>query len=251
MLTPELSIPVERLLHNVKGIGHIALLSCLNRNVSVIRQSLNALSQLPNDQLEREPFQLFDLSDLDWTGADTIFLDLLGRKIPALGKSLTGGACPVTVQGLPKLSSADIQNIFSWMVEIKSDRNGWWLRRQIGSIIGRYGDESVRSQMLSYLGDGEARVRRSVKDYVLPYLRDVSSDDLSERALSYLLSELYHPGSVQEHWNNPLGEIATERFVTEQLLPLARGQPDAFLDNLRVVLKVAGDRHGCRYMLPA
>jgi hypothetical protein len=45
-----------------------------------------------------------------------------------------------------------------------------------------------------------------------------------------------------------MGNIATEQFVTERLVPLLSSAQSPFLENLRTVLNQAGARHGRRYI---
>ena len=86
-------------------------------------------------------------------------------------------------------------------------------------------------------------------DVVLHY-ENVSTDDMSDDAIAFLLADLSRSNALNEMWNNPLGHVASERFVTERLIPLARGASDTVLKNLRIVLQAAGDRHARRYFLP-
>jgi hypothetical protein len=78
-------------------------------------------------------------------------------------------------------------------------------------------------------------------------MSDLTSDDLSEGALSFLIDDLraewFHP--FIEHL---LGRIATDSFVVQRLLPLVSSEPGPFQENLRAVIRDAGRRHGRRYL---
>ena len=87
----------------------------------------------------------------------------------------------------------------------------------------------------------QCALRRWIKDQVLHFMDNISTDDMSE--------DLSHANAIN-YWRNPLGSVASDRFVTERLIPLARGASETVLENLHRVLKAAGDRHGRRYFLP-
>jgi len=105
-------------------------------------------------------------------------------------------------------------------------------------------------QFRDLLANGAEQKREIIRDYIIIHLDGISTDDIAEPALSYLMSELLIPNSIG-HWSNTLGRLATERFVSEVLIPSARGASDAFLGNLRLVLTEAGRRHAKRYFLPS
>jgi hypothetical protein len=84
--------------------------------------------------------------------------------------------------------------------------------------------------------------------YIIPYCDGISSDTFDENTISFLLSDLERPGSADSFRGHLLGGTATERFVTERLLPLLRTAEGPFLHNLGRVLRQAGSRHGRRYV---
>jgi len=96
---------------------------------------------------------------------------------------------------------------------------------------------------------GPERLKHWVKAHYLRWVEDITIDALTDDMVASLLSDLNIPGKIMEFWYNPLGRLATERFVRERLIPLASGASSAFVENLEIVLKVAGDRHGKRYLI--
>lgn len=236
------------------GIERIALLSCLTPEpkAATLRTELKEFSSYSEAQLAAEPLEIFDLCDLDWSGAEELYLDLLTRKNVRLAKSLLGGALPPTVHGIGRISIAPAQDILDWITDIADNNNDtWWLRRQIGSLLARCADEEARELILTTLENGLSGRRGAIKSCVLDYCTDLSTDDLGEGAISYLLADLSVEGRISRHFHNPLGHLATEQFVTERLLPLAHTGSKTFERNLRIVLDAAGGRHARRYLLPS
>ena len=125
----------------------------------------------------------------------------------------------------------------------------FWRKSALGSIVARYGDKAVRRYLLDQVAKGEPSDRHWIKDCVLRYIDNISTEDMSEDAIAFLLADLSRTNAIG-YWRNPLGSIASERFVTERLIPLARGASETVLKNLHLVLDAAGDRHGRRYFLP-
>lgn len=84
-------------------------------------------------------------------------------------------------------------------------------------------------------------------DLVLPHVNDLTTEHFTEEAISYMIAELRERGDSALY--STLGQLATERFVNERLLPLAADTEPNFRAALRDALQVAGARHGRRYTL--
>ncbi|MER8426366.1 hypothetical protein NKI50_08525 [Mesorhizobium sp. M0563] len=70
-----------------------------------------------------------------------------------------------------------------------------------------------------------------------------------EREFNSPLTFLFPFCSIWPETSGGIAHIASERFVTERFMPLARGASGTVLNNLHTVLKSAGDRDGRRYLL--
>ncbi len=76
---------------------------------------------------------------------------------------------------------------------------------------------------------------------------DLTTEDLSDSAIAYLLNKLQYEENTY-YAVNILGELASETFVREYLLPLRPADPIG-IRNLRKVLDEAGRRHQRRYLV--
>lgn len=247
-LRPDLAEEMASIARGTEGIERIALLSCLSGDLAIIHEELERLASQSNSELALQPFNITDLADLDWTGTGSLYPRLLVRDVPLLRSSLLGGSSPCEIRGLGSLGPEALIPISEMAAALQGEEH-YWHKRQLGGIVARYGDQDVRSYLLDQLSHGKLPVRRWVKTYVLPFLDNVSTDDMSEDAIGFLLADLSRTDALSI-WNNPLGHVASERFVTERLIPLCRGASETVLSNIRIVLKAAGDRHGRRYLLP-
>ena len=241
---------VASIADRAEGVERIALLFCLDCDLSVIREELERLDLQSDAELARQPFGIFTLAELDWTGMGSLYLRLFARGDEQLISSLLGTGCPCEIKGLGPFGAEDLIPIVNMAVGLRKGPEYPWLSDQLGSIIARYGDNDVRRYLLDQLSRGEPAVRHWVKVWVLKHIHNISTDDMSEDAIAFLLADLSRPDAVSI-WNNPLGHVATERFVVERLIPLARGASETIQKNLRIVLSTVGNRHARRYLLPS
>jgi hypothetical protein len=84
---------VALIARKTQGIERIALLFCLDTDRSVIREELEQLASLSDVELAQQPFDVFSIAELDWTGTGPLYLRLLARRIEHLSTSLLGPAC--------------------------------------------------------------------------------------------------------------------------------------------------------------
>jgi hypothetical protein len=233
-----------------EGIERIALLACPDVDLTVIHKELERLVFQSDAELTRQPFNIFVLAELDWTGTGSLYPRLLLRNVQPLQRSLLGDVLPNNIKGLSLLGPDVLTPLVDMAVTLPQGEDASWVKLQLGSIVGRYGNKETRAYLLDRLAHGQNRIRHWIKVCVLSFIESVSTDDMSDDAIAFLLADLSRDNAFSEFWNNPLGHVASERFVSERLIPLARGASDIVLKNLSVVLKAAGDRHGRRYLLP-
>ena len=231
------------------GIERIAILFCIDADPSILREQLERLALRSEAELVQERFEIFQLSRLDWTGTGSLYPRLLINGVHQLRRSLLGNSCPCHIKGLGLFGPDVLIPVVEMAAALPHRAENSWVRDQLGSIVAHHGDKAVRQYVLDQLAHGSLETKHWVKISVLRFCNDVSTDDMSEDAVAFLLADLSRANAFSP-WNNPIGRTATERFVNERIIPLARGASETVLTNLSIVLKTAGDRHGCRYLLP-
>lgn len=248
----DLRATVAALSDGASAYERVAILWCVSTDSAKIFAETERLLDLSDDEFEDQDFGIFPLSDLDWGGREATLVSLLARKNWSLAEAILGGGTPCDVDGLGRLSLGQINPLLDWIADSVGNKEiDIWKCRQLGSLIARHGDESVRIGILKILDAGPTEMRTAVKNCVLPFMIDLSTDHLSENAISLLMSELSQPNIISTYFYNPLGTLATERFVEQRLIPLAQGASKVLARNLAVVLSAAGDQHGRRYLLVA
>jgi hypothetical protein len=119
-----------------------------------------------------------------------------------------------------------------------------WICQHLASA---FADEG-RDQVLRRANDPEDGARDFVLGEIVVRMSTVTTDDLTKESADRLMT-LYLDGDL-EPWPSP-GNIATERFVAEVVLPLARQRSLSGIRRigLETILQEAGERHDRRYFV--
>jgi hypothetical protein len=241
---------LEKRLSDAVGIERAALLYCLDGEGESLWRELALLDRFSKCELLCQEFRVIRLADLNWSGKNELYARLLGRGVAPLARSLLGEGCPCIVEGLGTFSQEQLWPALDWAVALPDSDGNWWLKRVMGSFLGQHGDGSVRQYIICSLDSSEEILKDFIIRYVLPFSSDITTDDLSEGAIEVLLRDLRGAEVHDEIFFHPLGRLATERFVNEQLIPLTGGGGNAVTRKVEGVLAAAGRRHGRRYILP-
>lgn len=114
------------------------------------------------------------------------------------------------------------------------------------SYLARAVPISEHKKILQWANDPETPIRDLVLGLIIPRITGFTTDDLSPESASRLL-ELYVKGRLEP--SPSPGEIATERFITEIVLPYAKSiENDRWeREAIEFILEEAGRRHDRRY----
>ena len=73
-------------------IGKAALLHCISpEDHDLVFRALEALVGISAEQLEREPVKMLDHIECDWSGRESLFVDLLRLRDVRLARAIFGG----------------------------------------------------------------------------------------------------------------------------------------------------------------
>ena len=251
---PDLVEIVEREAKGVSGISKAALMHCISpEDHEPVFQALEALVGMSDEELRRQPVNMFEHIECDWSGRERLFVNLLRLRDVRLARAMFGGSAPPTLPGLGNLDIGPIDWWLDWMMdEWTEDGDGWFLN-QLGGLFGYHLCAEVQGEFVSEFNKRSSRFWRILLHFVVPTLPDLRTDAFSEDAISLLLADLdRESGAAGFEWH-VLGNTATEEFVTERLLPLLAGAKEPRLSKLKAVLRQVGSRHNRRYLveLPA
>ena len=251
---PDLAEVVERDASDMSGIGHAALMYCVSpEDHGPLFRALEALAGMSDDEREREPMQLLGHIEIDWSGQEGLFVDLLRLRDVRLASAILGSSVPPMLLGLGNLDIGPIDWWLDWMVDEWARDSDGWILHQLGGLFGHHLTVDGQDEFVSEFNKGGSTFWSVLLHFVLPRLPDLSSDAFSEDAISLLLADLGRESAVASFEWHILGSTATEQFVTERLLPLLAEAKEPRLSNLHAVLRQVGSRHNRRYLvdLPA
>ena len=245
---PDLAEIVKRESKGVSGISKAALMHCISpEDNEPMFRALEALVGTSDEELKRQPVELIEHIEFDWTGREGLFVELLKSRNVRLARAMFGGSVPPMLPSLGKLDIGPIEWWLDWMMDEWAEDGGTWFLNQLGGLFEYHLNADVQEKFVSEFNKRSSRFRRMLFHFVLPKLPDLSTDAFSEDAISLLLADLDRESGAAGFERHVLGNTATEVFVTERLLPLLAGAKEPRLSKLQAVLRQAGSRHNRRY----
>ena len=247
---PDLAEIVEREAMDMSGIRKAALMHCISsEDHDPVFRALKALVGKSDEELEREPVQMLKHIECDWSGRESLLVDLLRLRDVRLARAVFRGAAPPMLQGLGNLDIGPVDWWLDWMMdEWAEDGDGWFLT-QLGGLFGHHLRADVQKKFVSEFNKPRSKYRGVLLHFVVPRLPDLSTDAFSEDAGALLLADLDRESGAHSSESDILGSMATEEFVAERLVPLLAGAKEPSLSKLQAVLRQAGLRHNRRYLV--
>jgi hypothetical protein len=247
---PDLKDIVRRRLSSSSLTKRTALLYCTAHVMSdAIFANINKLLALDSIQLEEQPLHLFEQMRLDWKGRESLLIEILRLRNVSLGSAILSPIYSQTFgDGFNELDLSEIDWLLEWLhtLNTKDDEQDWF-RYMLGRVIASNVNEPGRGAFLNEFNNPASKFRHVLLESILPHLSDITTDSLTDDSISFLLSDLQRKSS-DRLTDHILGEIATEPFVVDRLLPLLRESNSPFREKLYLVLKQSGARHGRRYV---
>lgn len=115
-----------------------------------------------------------------------------------------------------------------------------------GEFIIEYTDIQVKEELLGLFNIEDCKYRDFLAKFVISRISSVTTDKLSENAIDFLLT-IIKKEKVNSFFDI-LGNISTEQFVEQKLLPLLETDEEPLKSNLRQILYNAGKNHKKRYI---
>lgn len=245
---PEIATKVKIDALTKSGLLSALLLHCADpQDMEPVFYELARIADLTTDERRNLPLKLLEDIDIDWMGRELLFIRLLRLRDINLASAIVGNSFPVSLKNLGALDIGDINWWLEWMRDGLTIEDGSWFLFRLGDVFGTYTISQTRKFFIEEFNRA-SEFRHLILDYVLERL-DVTTDEISSEAISFILAELSRERSERGLGSSFLGAAATENFITETLLPLLVGAQDPLRKNLLNVLERAGARHGRRYLI--
>jgi hypothetical protein len=180
--------------------------------------------------------------DIDWTGHEKLFVDLLKRRDSALAPTLIDN-----IEDVGELDFGSIDWILEWLDEERTKNHHFMLYDRMSRLIEEKARPAIREAFLSEFNSNKSKYLSVLASSILLARSDLTTDMLSENAISFLLARLGNADDSNFR-ESLLTRCATETFVEDKLLGLLSNTTEPFYSNLLRVLDSAGRRHGRRYI---
>ena len=247
---PDLAEIVERESMGMSGISKAALMNCISpEEHDPVFRALEALVGMSDEELKREPVQMLEHIECDWSGRESLIVDLLRLRDVRLARAMFGGSSSPELPGLGNLDIGPIDWWIDWMMDERAEDGDGWFLIQLGGLFGHHLSADVHEEFVSEFNKPSSKFRDVLLHFVVPSLPDLSTNAFSEDAISLLLADLDSESDAGSFESHVLGSTATEEFVTERLVPLLAGAKEPGLSKLQAVLRQAGLRHNRRYLV--
>jgi hypothetical protein len=246
---PELTAAVHAKATRSSCIKRAVLLYCASPGDSApVFDALADLSDMSAEQRKGQQVGLLREVELDWRGHEELLVKLLRLRDRALAFALIEDAVRDDLK-CGELSIGPIEWWLEWLMEEGDTKETFFFRDRLSRLFARHLSAEARELFLLEFNKKGSKCRRILANPILLHRRDLTTDSFGEDAISFLLADLNGKEIRDWYFGNLLGKTATEKFVTERLLPLIASSAPPLNVNLRVVLKQAGSRHGLRYVM--
>ncbi|MDB6077448.1 MAG: hypothetical protein JWO82_1195, partial [Akkermansiaceae bacterium] len=152
-------------------------------------------------------------------------------------------------QLLKHLEIGAIEWWLDWLADENDANFSYWTKDRLSWLLASQVNEETRQRFVIEFNSPLSKYRALLAKSLLLKMNELTTDDFSEDAISFLLADLRREPTTDSWQGHLLGQTATERFVSERILPLISEAKDLLLSNLKKVLRQAGSRHGRRYMV--
>lgn len=244
---------VKEDIHKTNGILKAALCYAISnsKDQKIVFTALEELLTMDSKNLSKENFELLcRMDELDWKGQENLFLRLLKLKNIKLAYNLCDqlGLEDDNENGI----IFDIGSInwwLEWFVEFfESKSKEWMFIDRVPMVISTYITNDKRQEFIFEFNNPNSKYRKILSRIILRKMNGLKLEDFTAESILYLIEELKN--IKVDFWDNSiLVDIATEKFVTESLLPLIKNSKGVELKNLETIVELIGKLHKRRYMI--
>lgn len=229
------------------GVNKLALLYCIRREEEELfwNQYRNIImNKIQTDNLNI----LRRFKELNWKGKEKLLEEFIQvcefEDIHRILESFRNYFNENSKTYKLELSFTTIELLLE-KLPLKTKDNDYYLMIT-GEFIINNTDIDVQEKILRLFNLENCEYRDFLSEFVISQISSVTTDRLSEDAIDFLLGKLR--SRKMNNFNDILGNISTEKFVENKLLPLLEINKEPLKSNLREILYNAGKNHKKRYL---
>lgn len=228
------------------GIERLAYLYSIGKNRKKFFFS-DYSSMLYYEQLPEELIGAFD--EIDWSERAEHIIEYLvyGNRLHDLSKFLEGNFDETRMYSLSLTTFLTLVKMIDEIDDNVID-DELWVKYVIGKFLAAY----VREYNLFKLYRvSNQRVQRFFNFFVLNHIEDLELENFSESEINFMLEDIKHFSLEEDIVYNDqilLANIADEEFVLNRLKPFLDTTNESLRENIRWILKKAGDNQFRRYI---
>lgn len=247
---PDLAAVVKARAAEMSGIAKASLLYCAApEEVAPIFEALRELANMSPEQRMQEPTHLLKQIDINWAGNEALFVQLLKLRESHLALAVVDQVYSERECPLGRIEIGPIEWWLDWFIGESDSDARFMIQERMSWLFATCLSKEARQAFVTEFNKSGSKYRTVLSHSILLRQNDLTTDDFSADAVSFLLADLGRV-NISYFWRGHLlGQTATEQFVSERLLPLVPEAKDLLLSNLQKVLRQAGSRHGRRYLL--
>jgi hypothetical protein len=232
------------------GMAKASLLYCAApAEVTPIFESLRELASMTPEQRMQEPTHLLKQIEINWAGNEALFVQLLKLRESNLALAVVDQVYNERECPLGRIEIGPIEWWLDWFMGESDSDARFMLQERMSWLFAMCLSKEARQAFVAEFNRSGSKYRPLLSRSILLRQNDLTTDDFSADAVSFLLADLGR-NDISYFWRGHLlGQTATEQFVSERLLPLVPEAKDLLLSNLQKVLRQAGSRHGRRYLI--
>ena len=176
---PDLAEIVKQRASKKSGIHKAGLLHCVSpADCKPVFQALGELIEMSYEKRRQQPFQILHHIELNWTGKEELFVQLLRLRDVRLASALFGHSSPPEVPNLGRLEIGPIDWWLEWMMEEGFAGDGYWFLDQMGGLFAIHLNREVQDNFVSEFNRSDSKFRRLLLHFVLPHRNDITTEVL-------------------------------------------------------------------------
>jgi len=148
--------------------------------------ALSDLAMMSADQRRKEPIALIKDLDIDWRGHEALFV----RLLTLWDVELTMALLTHTPLTLENLDIGPIEPWLDWLLKQRASGEAWWLQYRFAELFAESLLPEYRNTFLQEFNRSDSKYRTLLAHSILRRRNDLTTDDFTNEAISFLLKDL-------------------------------------------------------------